>query len=348
MARGGIYKSEVARARANLIAQGRHPSIDAVRIELGNTGSKATIHRYIKEIEEEESGKSKGRGVALSEALQNLTLRLAEQLQDEADAQVLLAKAAHATELKAGQDALQAAQAEIQSLRKSLAESQKETAAEKGRYEELHAAFITETQARNKAEQRAMDLQLQLDSEHRHREASEAKYADSRRALEHFREAAREQRDQEVRQHENQVQFLQHEIHSLRENLTGAQLKSTQAHQELTRLTSELGGARRELSQLERLKGQLQSQGERLAIAQSQRDAISIQLEQEKERSQALQADLLKEAERLEATRAENRVLESELLAMKVRLETSEQLTEQIRLQVMQLIQSASGGTATR
>lgn len=303
MARAGIYKSEVARARANLIAQGRHPSIDAVRIELGNTGSKATIHRYLKEIEEEEVGKTQGRSVALSEALQSLTLRLAEQLQDEADQQVLLVKAAHAAELKAGQDALQAAQAEIQSLRKSLAESQKDTATEKGRYEELHAAFITETQSRNKAEQRATDLQLQLDSEVRHRESSEAKYADSRHALEHFREAAREQRDQEVRQHENQVQFLQQEIHTLRESLTGAQLKSVQAHQELTRLTSELGGARRELSQLERLKGQLQSQGERLAIAQSQRDAISSQFEQEKERSQALQADLVKKTEQLEVLR---------------------------------------------
>ena len=46
MARSGIYKSEVVRARENLMAQGRHPSIDALRIELGNTGSKATIHRY--------------------------------------------------------------------------------------------------------------------------------------------------------------------------------------------------------------------------------------------------------------------------------------------------------------
>lgn len=348
MARAGIYKSEVARARANLIAQGRHPSIDAVRIELGNTGSKATIHRYLKEIEEEEAGKTQGRGVALSEALRNLTLRLAEQLQDEADQQVLLAKAAHAAELKAGQDVLQAAQAEIQSLRKSLAESQKDTAAEKGRYEELHAAFITETQARNKAEQRATDLQLQLDSEVRHRESSEAKYADSRHALEHFREAAREQRDQEVRQHENQVQFLQHEMHGLKESLTAAQLKSAQAHQELTRLTTELGSARRELSQLERLKGQLQSLGERLVAAQSQRDSMSGQLEQEKARTQALQADLVKEAERLEAIRGENRSLESELLAMKVRLETSEQVTEQIRFQVTQLIQSASGGAVTR
>ena len=201
MARGGIYKSEVARARTNLIAQGRYPSIDAVRIELGNTGSKATIHRHLKEIEEEETGKAKARGVALSEALQSLTVRLAEQLQDEADQQVLLVKAAHAAELKTGQDALHAAQAEIQSIKKSLLESQKDTAAANDRYEELHAAFITETQARNKAEQHAADLQLQLDSEIRHREALEAKYADARRALEHFREAAREQRDQEVRQH---------------------------------------------------------------------------------------------------------------------------------------------------
>lgn len=348
MARGGIYKSEVVRARANLIVQGRHPSIDAVRIELGNTGSRATIHRYLKEIEEEESGKAQGRGVALSEALQSLTLRLAEQLQDEADQQVLRIKDIHAAELKTAQDALQAAQAEIQSLKKSLAESQKDTAAEKGRYEELHVTFIAETQARNKAEQRAADLQLQLDSEVRHREASEAKYSDSRRALEHFREAAKEQRDQDVRQHENQVQFLQHEIHGLKESLTAAQLKSAQAHQELTRLTTELGGARRELSQLERLKGQLQSLGERLAATQSQRDAMCSQLEQEKARTQALQADLIKEAERLEAARTENRLLESELLAMKVRLETSEQVTEQIRLQVTQLIQSASGGAVTR
>ncbi|MCF3774118.1 DNA-binding protein, partial [Salmonella enterica subsp. enterica serovar Weltevreden] len=32
---------------------GRYPSIDAIRSELGDTGSKGTIHRYLKEIEEE-------------------------------------------------------------------------------------------------------------------------------------------------------------------------------------------------------------------------------------------------------------------------------------------------------
>ena len=60
MARAGIYKSEVVRARNNLLAMGRYPSIDAIRGELGDTGSKGTIHRYLKEIEEEEGGSTAG------------------------------------------------------------------------------------------------------------------------------------------------------------------------------------------------------------------------------------------------------------------------------------------------
>ena len=65
MARAGIYKSEVLRARDKLLATGRNPSIDAVREELGS-GSKTTIHRYLKEIEEEE-GPATGSRVGHSE-----------------------------------------------------------------------------------------------------------------------------------------------------------------------------------------------------------------------------------------------------------------------------------------
>ncbi|HEY0941339.1 MAG TPA: DNA-binding protein [Steroidobacter sp.] len=94
MARSGIYKSEVVRARDALRAQGRHPSIDAIRVELGNTGSKATIHRYLKEIEEEEGGAG-GTQVALSEAIQDLIGRLAGRLHEEAEARIAEAKTRH-------------------------------------------------------------------------------------------------------------------------------------------------------------------------------------------------------------------------------------------------------------
>ena len=347
MARSGIYKSEVARARENLIAQGRHPSIDALRIELGNTGSKATIHRYLKEIEEEEMAKGVGRGVVLSEAIQSLATRLAEQLQDEADQQLLVAKAAHAVELKAIQDLLQSSQAKVKSLEGDLTTAGKAAAAESERYEELHTTFIAETQARYVAEQRASDLQLQLESEVKYRKATEEKYADARQSLEHFREASREQREQEARQHENQVQFLQHENHGLKESLTQAQLKSTEAFRELAGLTSELGSARRELGQMEKLKGQVQSLTEKLAAAQTQREAVSGQFEQERKRSEALQANLNSEIDQRKALDLRNRALETELLTMRVTVETSEKLTEQIRRQVSQVIESATAKPAT-
>jgi hypothetical protein len=98
MARAGIYKSEVVRARNNLLAMGRYPSIDAIRGELGNTGSKGTIHRYLKEIEEEEGG-STGTQVAVSEAIQDLSARLAERLHEEADQRMAALTDKHKAEI---------------------------------------------------------------------------------------------------------------------------------------------------------------------------------------------------------------------------------------------------------
>jgi len=43
MARAGINKALVQRARDALLTRGLSPSIEAVRAELGHTGSKTTI-----------------------------------------------------------------------------------------------------------------------------------------------------------------------------------------------------------------------------------------------------------------------------------------------------------------
>ena len=67
MARTGLYKSEVKKARESLLAQSKYPSVDAVRVELGNTGSKTTIHKYLKELEEEDGGATRHK-VDISEA----------------------------------------------------------------------------------------------------------------------------------------------------------------------------------------------------------------------------------------------------------------------------------------
>ena len=56
MARSGLTKSQVREARDRLVAEGRHPSVDAVRHALGDSGSKSTIHKYLKELRAEDGG----------------------------------------------------------------------------------------------------------------------------------------------------------------------------------------------------------------------------------------------------------------------------------------------------
>ena len=111
MARGGVYKSDVQKARDSLRAQGKHPSVDAVRVALGNTGSKTTIHRYLKELEEEE-GQGLGAKVAVSEALQDLVGRLAARLHEEAETVVTEAQQRFAAQLQERNDVLEQARQE--------------------------------------------------------------------------------------------------------------------------------------------------------------------------------------------------------------------------------------------
>src|SRR3990167_737173 len=83
MARAGISKYQVRRERDALVAKGQHPSIDAVRLALGNTGSRSTIHRYLRELDEEE-GARLGDHPLLSSTLKEMVERLSVQLQTEA------------------------------------------------------------------------------------------------------------------------------------------------------------------------------------------------------------------------------------------------------------------------
>lgn len=79
MANSGVNKHQVKKARDALVAKGMNPSIDAVRVELGNTGSKATIHRYLKELADE-NPLNVGNKPAISETLGSLVEQLSAQL----------------------------------------------------------------------------------------------------------------------------------------------------------------------------------------------------------------------------------------------------------------------------
>jgi len=84
MGRSGLTKSQVRTIRKQLQAEGRYPSVDAVRHALGDTGSKSTIHKYLKELAEEDTDPAGGRE-ATGRTLLTVVEQLADQLHLEAE-----------------------------------------------------------------------------------------------------------------------------------------------------------------------------------------------------------------------------------------------------------------------
>jgi chromosome segregation ATPase len=236
-------------------------------------------------------------------------------------------------------------QDQLRSATTALDQAQREIAAGQQRHEDLTARFNAEAQARAQAQQQAADLQIQLQVQAAHGESIEAKYADARRSLEHFREAAKEQREREARKHEIEVQFLQQEIRTLQTTLTDSQTKFANAHEERARLSIQLDAANHGLEIAERTRVELAAVGDRLAKVMVDREGLSKQLEAERRRSDALVGETQKGEEERQRLDARVRELEAALLTANVRQESSERLQakidEQIRAQFGRLLEGA-------
>ena len=244
MARSGVYKSDVKKARDALLAQGKHPSLDAVRIKLGNTGSKSTIHKYLKELELEDGGLD-GQKASISEALHDLVERLAAQLRDESNARIDEIQAQAADKERQHDDALKAAHQTNETLKNQLATEEARLEQEWAVHSQTREALQRESIARHTAEQQVSDLKERLLENENHRRSLEEKHQHAREALEHYRTSVKEQREQDTRRHEQQVQQLQAEIRTLNQNAIVKQAEITRLNQEGARLVTNLSHAQK-------------------------------------------------------------------------------------------------------
>lgn len=282
MRRSGIYKAEVQRARQNLLAQGRYPSIDAVRAELGDTGSKTTIHRYLKEIEEAEGG-SQTPQVAVSDAIMRLSAQLAGQLREDAEAQVQrisqeleAARAQWNDERSNLHDELSAVRGELERAQLALGEAETARLAMQQHLASKETALVQLSEQLNA-------LKEQLDQARQHARSQEERSRHAQQALEHFRGAAKDQREQLQRQHDEQLQYLQAEIRQLRDANASTQNALAEQRQvanerqcEVVRLEQMVASQRhdqlvqeRELKRLKDIEQQHANAATQLAASQS-------------------------------------------------------------------------------
>jgi hypothetical protein len=120
MARSGLTKSQVRTVRDRLQAEGRYPSVDAVRHALGDVGSKSTIHKYLKALRDEDTGAVIQRDDT-EDALRAVVEQLADRLHTQAEARVRALQAAHAQALRDKQAELAALQGTVAALNARIA-----------------------------------------------------------------------------------------------------------------------------------------------------------------------------------------------------------------------------------
>lgn len=210
MARSGVSKEDVRIARQSILARGEHPSIDALRVELGNTGSKSTIHRLLKELDSEQQSDSPS---DLSEELGELIGQLANRLQQEARSAVAEDRAQLARQRQDQRQELQLARqriVELQAQNQALAEETRESREQSLQLQQQkHQVELTNARLR----QAAGDLEARL----RERDAQITALEER---LDQARLAAAERREQDLRQHEEISGQLRGELRRHQDELT--------------------------------------------------------------------------------------------------------------------------------
>ncbi|NWB96353.1 DNA-binding protein [Pseudomonas gingeri] len=265
MARGGVNKAVVQTARLAILARGEHPSIDAVRIEMGNTGSKTTIHRYLKELDD--SDRQQGMpNESIDAELGELVSRLAQRLQEQAREPVERAQEQLAAEKAEWQAQLAEMTQQLEQQQRQF-EIQAVALAEESSNLSATRSMLQTEQTRNAGlSQACSDYELRLKDKDQQIRSLEDKHQHAREALEHFRSAARDQRDQDQRRHETQIQQVQMELRQAQQTALVRQDEITQLHRDNERLLAESRGNSKALKlaqeQLEkdRLRGEQQLQ----------------------------------------------------------------------------------------
>lgn len=320
MARGGINKAVVQTARLAILARGENPSIDAVRIEMGNTGSKTTIHRYLKELDESETRQTITEA-PIDDELGELVARLAQRLKEKAQEPIDLALAQfqqQKTALLAQVEELEAAHSQ---LKQQFDIQSAALADESAALQSTRSSLQTEQTRNAGLSQACSDYELRINDKDEQIRSLEEKHLHARDALEHYRNAIKDQREQEQRRHEGQLQQVQAELRQAQQSAMVRQDEITQLHRDNERLLIEHRVTVKELSALQQQARQDREQQrqlseqvsvidsertllqERLRVAQLENQARQEALAEHQKANKTLELDLVKAQASIDALR---------------------------------------------
>jgi len=279
MARAGITKHQVEKAYQSLMTKGTHPSIDALRVELGNTGSKTTISRYLKELEAEQCVQMEDEAL-LSEGIKELIAKLASKLHQEANDVVQQSKSSYHDRIRALEhDNAQIKQA-LESKEVELEKSRVEALSLNSTNETLNSKLSDLTNTLSQSNGKTRELEMVIIEKDKQIQSLNENHQHTRDSLVHYRDSVKEQREQELRQHEQQVQQLQLELRQLNQTMIVKQGDITELNKDNSRLISEKDNIQRETviqsDELSRTKSRLNNSINELKLIE-EKQKISLE-----------------------------------------------------------------------
>ncbi|MFJ4347634.1 DNA-binding protein [Pseudomonas sp. NPDC089401] len=281
MARGGVNLAVVQKARNSLLMRGVYPSIDAVRVEIGNTGSKTTIARYLKQLES--PGSEANPRERMSGALRGVVESLLDQVQEEGSQAFLEARAEFEQERKLMVSRTEALETELDELKLRFSAQGDVLTAQTEELKTTQSTLQTEITRNARLSQSCTDLEVRVLEKDGQIQSLEQKHTHAREALEHYRASVKEQRDQDLSRHESQVYQIQQELTVIQQTLMVKQEEISRLIRDNERLIGESRQQTKEVSQqrdaLERLKRDLDIANAAIARGEGAKELLTQQLE---------------------------------------------------------------------
>ncbi len=300
MARGGINKALVQKARAALLARGVNPSIDAVRVELGNTGSKTTISRYLQELENTDA-RPQADPNRLSDELTGMVEQLLKRVLEEGNAALAQEKTAHEQSVKGLNKRIEALEDELKKAQQEVATRDAALASQAEELRTSQSSLQAELTRNARISQSCSDLELRVQEKDELVRSLEQKHGHARDAMEHYRNAIKEQREQDQRRHETQLQQSQHEMLQLQQTLMVRQDELTRLNRDNERLLAEARqqnkATRQNEDALKRLEGDLSLANMTAARAEGAKEMLQEQLAFARKEAETASAEAAKLSE---------------------------------------------------
>ncbi|WP_422452139.1 DNA-binding protein [Endozoicomonas sp. ALC066] len=358
MGRAGVSFFEISQICEQLKAQGENPSIDRVREKLG-TGSRTTINNHIKTWKAK-NGSITGNPKAVSETLLSLVSQLDEQLKLEANHQADERIEAQEIRHKGESDELNEKLKEAGRRHEFLTE----------RNEQLHEKLTTAEQqvkdtdkqlkeqieVRSKAEKMVEQQEDKIKILSEQIQSLEEKHKQARSSLEHFREAAKQQRIEDQKTFSNLQRDSQSTIDNLSKQLAAKSeqvtklssdnstlstqckalnSKATSLQQDITKLENE---AKQYQADAKTQSDKLFAQQEKLTELITRTTRLEIEAESASKAKETAESDKAKLMATLSETQRnyEDRIkkLQAEIEGQDEKIETLKQLNNELDLAV--------------